>query len=411
MTRMIKVRAEENALLVWNANHARTAYISGEELIALDEWTRGRESGFSDRLKKLGIIHDEAKPAIKNAIEDAVNRKSPPYSFCAPESLHVELTSQCPLNCPQCYKTRSKAKLSFDFLLDVINQADKMNVFQIALGGGEPLVYPHLLAVIEEISNRGMGSSVTTSGFSLDQSLLTKLQKAGLNHLQISLNGSSHRIHSRSREGFEYAMGALKLLNESEISFGVNWVARMDNIDDFPRFAETAKEYHSRNINILRCKPSFKEKFTDLDLTSEKLEFLEKTIRSTKGIDIKLDSAFSNLLCHLNDRAGFFSGCGAGRRFLALDADGYYRPCSHVNIKERGKNLAAVWIHSPNLSMFRSIPQRITEPCKTCEYLSGCFGCRSIVLAQELDFFSGDRTCLFAKNQSCCERSCGGKRN
>ena len=394
---MNKIRAEENALLIWNVKLARTAYISGEELTALERWTNGQSGGFSGRLKKLGILHDEDRPAIRAAIATAASKKAPRHSFCAPESLHVELTSQCPLNCPQCYKTHSEAELQLDFLLDVINQADKMNVFQMALGGGEPLVYRHLLSAIDELSKRGMASSVTTSGFGLDQCLLAKLQKAGLNHIQISLNGSCEEIHSHSREGYEHAINALNLLNNSGISYGINWVARMDNIDDFPRLIDMAKNCHANNINILRYKPSPKEKFEGMDLSLEKLTLLEKTMRNARGINMKVDSAFSNLLCHFNKRAGFFSGCGAGRRFLALDADGCYRPCSHVDLKEQGDSLASVWFHSPNLAMFRSIPQQITEPCGSCKNLHGCYGCRAVVLGQGQDFFSGDKTCVFVQ--------------
>lgn len=323
--------------------------------------------------------------------------KAPPHSFCSPESLHVELTARCLLNCPQCYKTHSDAELSFEFLLDVIEQAEKMNVFQMALGGGEPLVYPHLLSVIYEINKRGMGCSITTSGFGLDRHLLEKLQKAGLDHIQISLNGSREEIHSRSRDGFEYAIKSLELLKNSAISFGLNWVARMDNIDDLPRIIETAKDSLAHNVNILRYKPSTKEKHAEADLNSEKQDLLEQTIKNAKGIKIKVDSAYSNLLCHLNKKAAVFSGCGAGRRFLALDAEGYYRPCSHVEMKERWNSLADAWNRSPSLAMFRSIPQKISEPCNTCDYLHGCSGCRCIVLARGQDFFSGEQTCRFAQ--------------
>jgi len=396
---MSKIRAEENALLIWNAKHARTAWVSEEELIALERWTQGQNNGFSDRLKKLEILCDEDMPTIREAITASANRKAPPRSFCAPESLHIELTSQCPLNCSQCYKTSSMSELSLEFLLDVIDQADKMNVFQIALGGGEPLVYRHLLAVIGGIAKRGMASSITTSGIGLEPCLLGKLRQAGLNHIQISLNGSREEIHARSRDGYAHTINALKLLAHSGISFGINWVARMDNIDDFPQLIDMAKDSRAQNINILRYKPSPKEKFADVDLPPKKLAFLATMMRDAKGITIKVDSAFSNLLCHLNKRTGFFTGCGAGRRFLALDADGCYRPCSHVDLKEQGNNLADVWIHSPNLAMFRSIPQQATEPCRSCKNLPGCCGCRAVVLNQGLDFSSGDKTCVFVKDQ------------
>ena len=395
---MIKVRAEESALLIWNMEFARTAYISGEELRFLERWTDGETSGFSERLKKQGIICDAVKTPIREAILTAANKKAPASSFCAPESLHMELTSRCPLDCPQCYKGRTGTDISFELLLDTIKQADEMRVFQIALGGGEPLVFPRLAAIISEISKRSMASSITTSGFSLTHELLSELRKAGLNHIQISLNGSCEEIHSRSRDGYEHTINALAILKNSRVSFGINWVARMDNIDDFSEFIEKVKGYNSNNINILRYKPSSNEEYNSVCLSAEKLIFLENAIKNAKGISIKVDSAFSNLLCHISNRTSFFSGCGAGRRFLALDADGYYRPCSHINMKEKAKSLNYLWYNSANLDMFRSIGEKVTEPCASCSYLNGCFGCRAVMLGYEGDFYSGDITCPFKTN-------------
>jgi pyrroloquinoline quinone biosynthesis protein E len=395
MSVMIKVRAEEKALLVWDSKYARTAYISGEELNALARWTYGMPGRFSDRIQKLGIICDGDLPEIKEAIAAAANKQAPPNSFCAPESLHIELTSRCPLNCPQCYKTHDETDLSYELLCDVIRQAGEMKAFQIALGGGEPLVYPHLASAISEIKKRGMAASVTTSGFSLDRDMLGRLIGSGLNHIQISLNGSCEDIHSRSRDGFEYAVNALELLKEAKISFGVNWVARSDNIDDLPTLIETSKSYRVCNINILRYKPSPNEKYADVCLSAEKLLQLKGVIRNTKGISIKTDSAFSNLLCHINKRISFFSGCGAGRRFLALDSTGYYRPCSHMSMKEKSGSLYEVWHNSGNLSMFRSIGERILRPCNTCGFLDGCYGCRSVIVNLGNDFYAGDKDCVF----------------
>jgi pyrroloquinoline quinone biosynthesis protein E len=169
----------------------------------------------------------------------------------------------------------------------------------------------------------------------------------------------------------------------------------MDNIDDFSEFVEEAKKHNSKNINVLRYKPSQTEVYADICLSTEKLIFLKDAIKNTKGISIKVDSAFSNLLCHIVNRTSFFSGCGAGRRFLALDAEGYYRPCSHIDMKEKSNSLKDVWYNSANLEKFRSVGEKVTEPCATCGYLNGCFGCKAIILGQENDFYSGDNSCPF----------------
>lgn len=395
--KMIKVRAEENALLIWVRNQARTAYISGEELLALERWTNGENNGFSKRLKKLAIISDSDIPDIKKAIVKSNLIKAPLRSFCAPESLHVELTAKCPLNCPQCYKNRSEAELPYELMLDIIRQAGKMKIFQIALGGGEPLLYPRLDEIISEINLGGMASSVTTSGYALTKEYLNRLQNAGLNHIQISLNGSNKEIHSLSRDGFEYGISALNLLIKSDISFGINYVLRKDNIDDFPALMELAKKHNASNINILRYKPSVNEHFSDIDPSGDQLLLFADTIRKTKGIHIKVDSAFSGLLCFLNGRTSFFSGCGAGRRFLAIDAEGYFRPCSHVDMKEKSDNILNLWYQSSHLNMFRTINEKIDEPCKICKNLLGCYGCRAIELGTGHGFYDSDKSCPFVK--------------
>ncbi|MCL2670671.1 MAG: radical SAM protein [Clostridiales bacterium] len=400
---MHRVRAEENALLLWNGALARTAYISGEELHALRAWADGEDNGFSERLKGLGIISDAAKATIREAIAKAAKQKAPANSFCAPESIHIELTSRCPLNCPQCYKEQAKTDLAFAVLLDAIRQADEMHVFQIALGGGEPLVYPHLLAAVAEISGRGMGVSITTSGVGLTRAFLSELRNAGLHHMQFSLNGSSEEIHSRSRDGYAHTINALRLAGEAGISFGINWVARMDNIDDFPALTEKAKGLHANNINILRYKPSAKECYAAICLSADKQLFLEDAVKSTVGISIKVDSAFTNLLCHVNGRTSFFSGCGAGRRFLAMDADGYYRPCSHIPLKERANSLKELWYTSANLAAFRFAGDKIKEPCASCGFLNGCLGCRAVMLGRTGDFYAGDISCPFqTQNRRAC---------
>ncbi|MCL1994165.1 MAG: radical SAM protein [Spirochaetes bacterium] len=420
---MNNIRAEENALLIWNMEAARTAYISGEELAVLERWAHGEKNennGFIDRLKTLGLITDDCKQAIKDAAISCRSKKSPANSFYAPESLHIELTGQCPLNCPTCYKPATQESLPLDFLSDLLRQAQEMQVFQIALGGGEPLIYPHLTAVIQEIRRLGMASSVTTSGVTLTGAKLAELKTAGLNHIQISLNGSNKVVHSKSRNGFEHGINALEILRgfnydalrqridsdieplnvfrETGISYGINWIARADNIDDFPQFMRLAKNYQAHNVNILRYKPSPKEDYAQNELSARQFLQLAKYVRERKNgkLNLKLDSAFSNLRCIINGRTSFMSGCGAGRRFIAVDSSGFYRPCSHVPMREQPQDLhtlRTVWHESKNLEMFRNLQSRIEQPCATCDYLQGCYGCRAISLAQSGGFYAGAKGC------------------
>lgn len=397
----VNVRAEQNAVMLFCRSTGRTAYIDGEELEALIRWMDGEETKFSRRLKRLGILEEEGKEQIHSQILLAREKVAPLHSFCAPESLHIELTEQCKLNCPQCYKSLSNKELPKEILEDILHQAAEVRVFQIAFGGGEPLLYSHLSQAVAKTTEYGMSCSITTSGYGLSSQRLSELETLGLNHIQISLGGSTEEIHNHSRDGFSYGIQALQKLQkytkekQSTLSYGINWVARMDTIDDFPSVLHLAKTLQAQNINILRYKPSKKEEYSNIRLSKEKLLQLETMIRKAKGIPIKVDSAFSCLLCHFNHRAGKFTGCGAGRRFLAVDVEGFLKPCSHVSFREESRNLEETWFHSKVLENFRQINSSIGFPCNQCSYRNGCGSCRAIVMAQSNNFYAGDTECPF----------------
>ena len=392
---MIRVRAENNAIMLWNKAKASTAFISGEEMETLDVWAKnGHETGFISRLRRLGFIDETVKADIADSIGESATKQAPLHSFCAPESLHIELTSRCALHCKQCYKgSANDNDISHSKLQQFITEAEAMKVFQIALGGGEPLLYPHLADVVSDISRRGMSVSVTTGGVGLDAVTLNVLGKAGLNHIQVSLNGADEQTNTLSRDGYSQALASLRLLSGHGMSFGINWVARMDNIDNLPEIISLTKTLNAGNINILRYKPSPNEEYDKIKLTDEKYRLLISIIKQTKGIAIKTDSAFSNLLCDINSRGSKFGGCGAGRRFMAINSRGNCSPCSHTRLSSPAVSLYDYWYKSPELQMFRETERCISEPCSSCAYLSSCRGCRVVCN----NFYDGEKDCPFAK--------------
>lgn len=392
------VRAEENAVLLWNPRFGKTAYINGKELNVLYQWAinapnnNASPTPFIQKLQKLALLPDNTAE-LQAVIEQSQAQTSPAHALVAPESLHIELTSSCPLSCPQCYKALDEHLLPFDVLKSYIIQAGQMKVFQLAFGGGEPLLYPHLTEAITLAHSFKMATSITTSGYQLNQEKLHQLMHAGLNHIQISLNGSTAEIHHQSRDGFAIGIQALQVLKETTVSYGINWVARKDNWQDFEQLVQLAKKYQCDNVNILRYKPSQKEKYEDQCLNPEETRQLANRIASVQGIKINLDSAYSNLLCYLNQGTGFLTGCGAGRRFMAINADGELMPCSHINMRAKTSDLKTFWAQSELLAVFRNLEQTTKAPCQNCSYLSGCRGCRAITQYMG-DFDDGDCHCF-----------------
>ena len=394
-------RAEPQTLMIFNAVKGITATISGNELHILKNYLEnGHKNEFISRLSDLELlptaISEDRRQNILKEIEKTESVTSPPCSFAVPESIHIDLTTTCPLACVQCYKNTSQdTEMSFEIFSKIIDQAKDMGVFQIAIGGGEPLAVKHLPIFIRKVTLYGMACTITTSGYGLTLELIEEMKASGVNHIQISLNGSTKAINSCSRDGFDKVVSALEMLSKNDVLFGINWVARMDNVNDFENMITLAKILKADNINILRYKPSDREDYGKISLTNDAFLFLVSKIRKVRGLKIKVDSAFSNLLCYIygNQLNPMNCGCGAGRRFMMVDAHGRFKPCSHLSLVSEEQDLLRYWQNSPDLAKLRECEADIDGECKSCWYLNVCRGCRAICEKIHDNINAGEKNC------------------
>src|SRR5260370_16141478 len=65
-----------------------------------------------------------------------------------------------------------------------------MGASVITIRGGEPLMHPEMEQIIRHIRHRGMIAGMITNGFLLDRKTIEKLNDAGLEHLQISIDNA-----------------------------------------------------------------------------------------------------------------------------------------------------------------------------------------------------------------------------
>ena len=163
-------RAEPGTLMMFNADNGITAVVSGNELYSLKKYLEaGVENEFIYRLIDLKLIPEEIseceRQEILKEIENTESISAPLRSFAVPESIHIDITTFCPLNCPQCYKDTSKnIEMPFGKFSDIIDRAKALKVFQIALGGGEPLTFGNFPAFVKKVVSCKMKCTITTSG-------------------------------------------------------------------------------------------------------------------------------------------------------------------------------------------------------------------------------------------------------
>lgn len=62
--------------------------------------------------------------------------------------MQLEITRECPFNCPQCYKIEIENRnMDFSVLQKYIKEGLSKGVKLFVLNGGEPLLYPEFVKV------------------------------------------------------------------------------------------------------------------------------------------------------------------------------------------------------------------------------------------------------------------------
>ena len=84
-------------------------------------------------------------------------------------TLFIELTTICPLKCVHCYLTgKSYVQLDLDQVIDVVDQAERLNVLKLTFTGGDILSYPFIDEVLMYARQRGFCVNVLSSLYTHD---------------------------------------------------------------------------------------------------------------------------------------------------------------------------------------------------------------------------------------------------
>lgn len=304
------------------------------------------------------------------------------------EILNLELTTRCPLRCPQCYCSLDNGlDMDVDIAKLRIDEACALGLTSLNLSGGETLCYPYLYEIISYASQKKIPSIlVSLSGAMFDQAVFARLVNAGVTGICISLNGSTKEINCMSRAGYEYAINALEIMARNNYpNTTINWVMHSTNADDFENLIQLAEHYRVAQIDIISLKPDSKKMMQSFPRI-EQIANISNLMKTYKGpVKIMIESCFSNMAAyHLETRlfgnlnVTEYKGCMAGRNSVSVNVHGQFTPCRHIDQTEDFSSLEAYWNDSKMLAQLRLIDSRRTEPCSSCYYAPYCRHCQAI---------------------------------
>jgi cyclic pyranopterin phosphate synthase len=120
-------------------------------------------------------------------------------SFNRPVSnLRVSLTPKCNLSCIYCHKEGEKSpkdQLSAEEIAEILRVAAKFEIRSVKFTGGEPLLRPDLLEIVQSVP-AGMESSLTTNG-TLLADLASGLKDVGLRRVNVSLDSLNPETYKK----------------------------------------------------------------------------------------------------------------------------------------------------------------------------------------------------------------------
>src|SRR5579872_5300859 len=111
------------------------------------------------------------------------------WSTRHPIMAHIIPIRRCNLSCSYCNEYDDFSKpVPTDVVISRINKLADLGTSIITLSGGEPLLHPELDEIIAAMRRRRVMAGMITNGYLLVPERVQRLNQAGLDHLQISID-------------------------------------------------------------------------------------------------------------------------------------------------------------------------------------------------------------------------------
>ncbi len=298
-----------------------------------------------------------------------------------PIGLLAELTHRCPLGCPYCSNplelVRASQELDTKTWTRVFAEAAELGALHVHLSGGEPLARKDIAELTNAAHLAGLYTNLITSGVGLNAQSLTELRAAGLDHVQISIQGvdvarADAVAHHKGAQ--KAKREAAKLVVEEGLALTVNAVIHRGNIAEVAAIVDLAEDWGAGRLEVAHVqyhgwaianRASLMPSREDFLAAAKIVEDARKRLEGTLVIDHVIPDYYA-------ERPKACMG-GWGRQVIVVAPDGRALPCHAAaglpgltfdNVRE--KPLGEIWTSSEAFQKFRGTAW-MPKPCQGCE--------------------------------------------
>jgi pyrroloquinoline quinone biosynthesis protein E len=306
-----------------------------------------------------------------------------------PLGLLAELTYRCPLHCPYCSNPVAPAgaeELTLPEWAAVLAQARRLGVLQLHLTGGEPLARPDLVRIVAQARELGFYVNLVTSGVGLDQPRARELARAGVDHVQLSVQDAD-RVAANELAGarvFDHKLAAAHAVTAVQLPLTLNVVLHRRNIERVPAIVELALTVGADRLELAHTQYYGWALLNRAALlpTRDQVIAAEQAVSQARAV---YGTTLEIVYVVADYYEDYPKACmhGWGRRHIVITPDGRVLPCpaaAQITGLEfdnvRARPLAEIWQSSSAFTRFRG-EEWLPHPCRGCPRRDIDFGgCR-----------------------------------
>jgi mycofactocin biosynthetic radical S-adenosylmethionine protein MftC len=302
----------------------------------------------------------------------------------APICLTWELTYACNLACVHCLSSsgrRDPRELSTSEAKAVIDELQRLQVFYVNIGGGEPTVRADFWELVQYATAHQVGVKFSTNGSRITPEVAERLAASDYIDVQVSVDGATAEINDAVRGVGSYATAvrAMERLAAAGFrGFKLSVVLTRQNAGQLGEFKALADRYGAQ-LRLTRLRPSGRgaDVWNELHPTpAQQREVYDWLV--AEGEQVLTGDSFFHLSAFGQALPGL-NLCGAGRVVCLIDPVGDVYACPFAihdeflagNVREPG-GFTRVW-RASDLFLELRRPQS-AGACASCGLFDKCRG-------------------------------------
>jgi mycofactocin radical SAM maturase len=328
----------------------------------------------------------------------------------APICLTWELTYACNLACVHCLSSsgrRDPRELTTDECKTVIDELQRMQVFYVNIGGGEPTVRRDFWELVDYATAHDVGVKFSTNGSRITPQVAQRLAASDYVDVQVSIDGATAEVNDRVRGPGSYttAVRAMERLADAGFrGFKLSVVVTRENAGQLEAFKAIA-DRHGAQLRLTRLRPSGRgaDVWDELHPTAAQQRAVYDWLVA-HGEDVLTGDSFFHLSAYGQSLPGL-NLCGAGRVVCLIDPVGDVYACPFAihqeflagSVRDPG-GFTGVWRESELFLELRR-PQA-AGACSSCTFFDSCRGgCMAAKFFTGLPLAGPDPECVLGHGE------------